>query len=37
MTFYTGQVLSYGSLGETSGVGAVTFRKYLEYRGHAQM
>ncbi len=31
VAYNTGQVFSYGSLGETSGVDAVTIRKYLEY------
>lgn len=31
VAYNTGQVFSYGSLGDTSGVDAVTIRKYLEY------
>ncbi|HPF92154.1 MAG TPA: ATP-binding protein [Flavobacteriales bacterium] len=31
VAYNTGQVFSYGSLGKTSGVDAVTIRKYLEY------
>ncbi len=31
VAYNTGQVFSYGSLGSTSGVDAVTIRKYLEY------
>src|SRR5690606_17909283 len=31
VAYNTGQIFSYGSLGDTSGVDAVTIRKYLEY------